>query len=175
MNFSGCNQLEDYLAGALSEEQAVAFAAHLPRCPACRQAAEQQRQIDHSLRQAVSQLDLVPAGLIERIEGRMRRARRRCLLACGAALSAVAATLLVVMIGGWHLPDGHRPGTVAQRRSALVGEGRATPAQPRAQVTMADPSSAIVVPIESNMPNVTIVWIYPTIRPQPADSVPDTN
>jgi hypothetical protein len=46
--------------------------------------------------------------------------------------------------------------------------------QPQAEVTMVDPSSAIVVPVESNIPNVTIVWIYPTVKQAPADFVPDS-
>jgi hypothetical protein len=31
-------------------------------------------------------------------------------------------------------------------------------------VTMVDPSSAIVVPVESHSPSVTLVCIYPTIK-----------
>jgi hypothetical protein len=48
---------------------------------------------------------------------------------------------------------------------------RASEPQPvvAARVTLVDPSLAILVPIESHSPNVTLVRIYPTTRAERQD------
>ena len=38
------------------------------------------------------------------------------------------------------------------------------PPVPGVRVTMVDPTSAVIMPVESRCPNVTIVRIFPTIR-----------
>jgi hypothetical protein len=97
------------------------------------------------------------------------------------ALSVAAAVVLAV--GVWLLPDHHAPGpgAVAPSKPAPVAEKPAEPGsdghdvalppeqasddEPRVRVSLADPSEAILVPVETCNPNVSVVWIYPTVRP----------
>ena len=91
------------------------------------------------------------------------------------ALSAAAVVLVVLVAwlatGG--LGTGNRLPPVVQERPDPVpdtdqdspDEDHPPRAQPVVRVTVADPSAAILVPLETKAPNVSIVWIYPTVGP----------
>jgi len=181
MDTRQCDRLDDYLAGWLSADEAASFEAHLADCPACRAEVAHGQRIDRLLAQGSGHLEPVPPSLVDRIEGRIRSLRRRRTVRW--ALGASAAAAVVLAVGVWHIPQDEgaalgpeRPpgrGSVAETpvESEPGGHEVAPPAQPpsdnepRVRVSLADPSEAILVRKETSNPNVSIVWIYPTVRP----------
>jgi|GEM_PF-2200614 len=204
MNRRECDQLDDYLLGWLSPEEAAAFERHLAGCPACRREHGLQRSIDQALARQDTLLDPIPGGLVERIRRQVQAGDRR--RATGRNwLAAIAATLLIaVAVGGWRVnrlrPNGGEhaaaPGQTQESPESLAGSpadpsagsvpaGKPTLVSPdaggppsgepastptkravaSARVVLADPSQGIVVPVETNDPKVTMVWIYPTFKP----------
>ena len=105
MNASECDNLDRYLAGKLSSDDAAGFEAHLAGCPACRQTIDHQRHIDRLLLQAAGQLEPAPPSLIDRIDKEIRAQHRRRAVRWAWGLSAVAAAVVLGM-GLWLL-DGH--------------------------------------------------------------------
>lgn len=193
MKTAQCQNLDDYLAACLSDDEAARFEAHLAHCPACREEIADQRGIDRLLARGAAQRAPTPPSLVDRIEGRIRSLRRRRAVRWG--LGASAAVAVVLAVGVWLVPqdDGaalgpERPperGSVAETpvESEPDGHEVASPAQPpsaqppfdnepRVRVSLADPLEAILVPIETSSPNVSIVWIYPTVRPGRAAAEP---
>ena len=175
MSIPECDRLDDYLLDGLSEEEASAFEAHLAGCSTCRDELEHQRRIDGLLAQGTGRFEAVPRWLIDRIEGRVHRSARRRVVRLAGGLSAAA--LAVSALAVWLTVGGLGPGN---NRQPLVHErvepgddgnqvdppGGPTPRpQPVASVSIADPSAAILVPVETKQPNVSIVWIYPTVGP----------
>jgi anti-sigma factor RsiW len=156
-----CGHLDEFLCGWLAPNEAAEFEKHFAECAACQSEAAVQRRIDRVLADDATRLDAIPAALTRRIERSISTARRRRRLAsaCGLAATvagALAAGIWIVSAVGRHGGD-DRP----------MAQGLAMPAaadlQP-ARVTLVDPSSAILVPVESHSPNVTLVCVYPTIR-----------
>src|SRR5262245_7601950 len=119
MNDLGCERLDDYLDRGMSDPERAAFAAHLAGCSLCREVAHRHEQMERLLARAVTELELVPALLTERIQHRLRAARQRRWLRYGAALTA-AAVLAAVGVAGWLLtrppedPPGPPPVVVVQ-------------------------------------------------------------
>ncbi|MBN2475271.1 MAG: zf-HC2 domain-containing protein [Pirellulales bacterium] len=189
MNHAECDFLDDYLGGWLAADQAARFENHLGGCPACRQDVERQRRIDRLLAHGAAQLQPAPASLIVGIEQRVRHEsrRRKVRWACGAAASvAVALAAGVALLG--NLPDTPAPvRPIAPRatavkpivprddvRSADAPPGPVPTSPAEVLVTLKDPSAAILLPVETRSPNVSIVWVCPTVKParpagQPAD------
>ena len=163
-----CNQLDEYLCGWLSPEEAAAFEAHLVDCADCQEDCALQRRIDRLLADGNAWITPVPVGLRSRVDRGIRTARRRRMLEWSSAIAAAAVALA---LGLWatakhSFRDGQE---MAQRQT---GEGnspvaivaRSEPPVPAARVTMVDPSSAIVMPVASHHPNITLVRVYPTIQ-----------
>ena len=175
MNPCPCDDLDGYLADWLSEDERARFEAHLADCPACGWGLQQQRRIDGLLARAAAQAEPVPPALVDRIEGQIRSLRRRRAVRWAFGLSAAAASLLVV--GLWiAAQEGSLPPQPAPIVQNLVeeqtGQQEVTPpaplafdAEPRVRVSLADASDGILVPMETSNRNVSIVWIYPTVRP----------
>src|SRR5438105_2292110 len=88
-----CRLLDDYLTRDLGGADRARFTAHLPGCPDCRRAVRAHERLGAVLTAATTELEPVPAGLIDRIERRLRAARRRRLVALAAALLAAAVAL----------------------------------------------------------------------------------
>jgi anti-sigma factor RsiW len=173
-----CEQLDEYLCGWLAPEEAAAFEAHLAACPTCREEAALQRRIDRLTKEA-AEIEPIPVAVAGRVERALRRARRRRRVAwLGAATTAAA---LAIAVGIWEsqtvrfarngrrlpadtpsiataVPEPFKTSVAAEPRPAIV-----------ARVTATDPSAAIVVPVESHRPNITLVCIYPTIKIAAAD------
>src|SRR5689334_2961885 len=102
MDRTACSVLDDYLARALRDDDRARFISHLAACADCRRAADEQERLTALLRQATSGLDRVPAGLIDRVERRLRTARRR-------RTAAVSLAAAVMIAGIW--PIAHRTGS----------------------------------------------------------------
>ncbi len=175
MSICQCDRLDDYLLGELPAEEAAGFEAHLAGCPACREELRQQRKVDRLLSEGAKRLEPVPSALIDRIEGQYRRSDRRRAARWAGGLSAAAVLLVGLVVwlatGGFGSHDGRRP--IVQDHPQPPAGGKPVdppghempPAPPVATLTFADPSEAILVPLESKTPNVSIFWVYPTVRP----------
>jgi len=192
MDTRRCDHLDDYLAGVLSAAEAARFEAHLAECPACREEVADGQRIDRLLARASDHLEPVPARLVDRIEGRIGSLRRRRLVRVVLGLSAAAAALLAVGISLMPRDEVTPPRPATHRDVPFIAEETIKrkpdshadvheappPAQlpsnnaRRVRVSLADPAEAILVPIETSNPNVSIVWIYPTLRPGRAAAQP---
>jgi anti-sigma-K factor RskA len=119
--------LAGYVLGALDPDEAAAFERHLAGCDACRAEVEELRGLPELLDQAAPPVE-VPAGLRERTFAAVERAaagdRRRPLL----RLAAVAAALVVALVGGVVVSQlGDRGQVVELALAAAPGHaGRAT-------------------------------------------------
>jgi anti-sigma factor RsiW len=166
-----CDQLDEYLCGWLSPEEAASFEAHLADCTACREDCALQRRIDRSLADGNVWITPVPVGLRSRVDCKIRTARRRRMLGWASVIAATAGVSLA--LGIWATaPHSFMPRDGRETAQHLSGEGngpaailpRSEPPVPAAQVSMVDPSSAIVMPVESHRPNVTLVRVYQTFQ-----------
>jgi hypothetical protein len=164
MNQAICRQLDDYLAHGLSDAERAEFAAHVADCPACRQSVQDQQRMDQLLVQATIQLQAVPAGLTRRIEQRLLTARRLRFARWAAGL---AAAISLMGITAWLLT--REPPVEVLPYVPIVEAPSPRPApempDPRSLVRVAFPPQAAVlaVPMKTENPNVTIIWVYPTV------------
>ncbi|MGO9114592.1 MAG: anti-sigma factor family protein [Thermoguttaceae bacterium] len=168
-----CNQLDEYLCGWLLPDEAAHFEAHLADCAACRDECALQRRIDRLLADGNASIAPVPVSLRGRVDRGIRTARRRRM--AGWAIAITAAAGAVLALGLWvrenlsFLPRERRetaqslPATENGPVSVVPPVGSEPPAN-AVHVTMVDPLSAIVMPVESHRPNVTVVYVFPTIR-----------
>jgi len=182
VNASQCDQLDDYLAGWLSDTEASDFESHLADCSVCRRQLEQQRRIDGLLAQAPGRLEPVPYGLVHRLESQIRCSNRRRMIRTAWGLSAAAAIMLLV--GVWlHIrtPESPQPAPARQDEPMIVQQDvrpsaqDASDAEPPVRVRLSDPSAAILVTEPTQNPNVTIVWFHPTVKPVRRPNGADTN
>ena len=182
MNASQCDQLDDYLAGWLSDTEASGFEAHLADCSVCRRQLDQQRRIDGLLAQAAGRLEPVPHGLVDRLESQIRHFNRRQRVRTAWGLSAAVA--MVLLVGVWlhfRTPEGPQPAPKRQDEPMIVQQDVKPPAQdasdaePLVQVRSSDPSAAILVTEPTQNPNVTIVWFHPTVKSVRRPNGADTN
>jgi anti-sigma factor RsiW len=179
MNFAECEHLDAYVGGWLSDDRTVAFEAHLNDCAACREEIRRQRRIDRLLREGTRQLEPIPSALVDRIEGQLGVIRRR--RAVGAAGGTACAAALLLGVGLWLTTAGYRtspplevavekrPSPTADDRQPVPPQQPPAEVQPSTEIAMVDASTAIVVPLKTSDPNVSIVWIYPTVKPRPTE------
>jgi anti-sigma factor RsiW len=180
MSSSECVNLDDYLLGWLPVEAASRFEAHLADCPDCRDECRRQQQVDQRLAAVARHSQPVPPALANRIERRIRSAAWRRRIQIGSGSTAAA---LVLAASLW-LAVGHRgvntPGDpLAQQKLESVPRredhvesplGHEQSVAPPVSVRCKDPSRAILIPVETESPNVTLVLVYPTIKlPRMAD------
>jgi len=169
-----CERLDEYLCGWLSAGEAADFEAHLAGCTACQEECTVQRRIDGLLAERATQVEPVPAVVASRIERGIRTARRRQRVGWACAVTAAAAVVLAV--GLWRAPvlfsirGDDRPIVENPIIPVHATEPSTPPAYAETQsvaaarVTLLDSSSAILVPVESHSPNVTVVCVYPTLK-----------
>ena len=188
MDTRQCDHLDDYLAGCLSADDSARFEAHLADCPACGEEVAHQRRIDRLLARGAGGRDPAASSLVDRIERRIRSLRRRRVTRVALGLSAAVAA--AVAVGVWLIPrdDAVAPGPhpplgprrVAEEPIESEPEGPiesdpegheaapptelASESERRVRVSLADPSEAILVRVPTSNPNVSIVWIYPSMK-----------
>jgi len=182
MSVPECDRLDDYLLGWLPDDEAAGFEAHLVDCPACREELQQQRRIDRLLAAATGQIEPVPASLVDRIEEQYHRSHRRRVArwAWGLSAAALAASVLAVLLVMGAFGTGNQPQPIVQEHPKPVGDAEqvAPPGRqpPRpgavARVTVDDPSAAILVSLQTERPNISIVWVYPTVKVVQAPAMP---
>ncbi|HEY1378157.1 MAG TPA: zf-HC2 domain-containing protein [Gemmataceae bacterium] len=157
-----CAALDDYLAGALTGDAAARFVAHLPGCADCRRAVAEQERLAALLTAAVAALEPVPAGLTDRVRRRLRAAHRRRVT---AAVMAVAAAVAVAVALLGRTPPRPEPSPPLVKAPAPPAPG---PPRPAEHVRVRFPGgNVLAVPEKMDSPNVTFVWVYPTLRRQP--------
>jgi hypothetical protein len=117
------------------------------------------------LKEATARDVTLPAGLVDRVEKGLVRARRRHLLLRAAALAAVV--LLAVGTLVWIVK---RPGgpSVLAKNPPVDGPAPTWPTHVATRVVITPSSGLTAVPIQSKNPNVTIVWLFPH-RPRTPD------
>ena len=175
MNTSRCDQFDGYLAGWLSDAEVSEFEAHLAGCPACRRQLDQQGRIDSLLAQVAGCLEPDPPHLVDRIEAQIQllKRRRTIRLAWGLSAAAVAVLLVGVWLVDEYVNTPAEPQPVARRQEvpAVVPRGVELPirvashAKPLVRIRLSDPSAAILVSVETESPNLSIVWFHPTVKP----------
>jgi hypothetical protein len=161
---SACRYLAGYLEDGLTADELQAFTDHLPHCPGCRQATEEQRRLDQLLERASLQSSPVPAGLVERLERRLRKAqgRRRAAWVSGlAATVLMAAGVRVWLTRSPSFPERPVDPPVAQVTPAPPEKAT----RPLVQVRVTSPDEVVAVPVPTRNPTVTILWLYPARRP----------
>ena len=182
MNRVECEHIEDYLGRWLGEAERERFEAHLAGCPDCRRERERQRRIDLLLAQGARHPEPVPASLVDRIERQVRSSARRRRMQWAGGLAAAAMVLLAVGISIATRPPGNRPELrpiVQQPGQPAVEKAPVDPVpektrenRPEVRVVLSNPSDAILVRSETVSPNVSMVWVYPTVKPTPAELLP---
>ena len=169
-----CVNLDDYLLGWLPVEAAQRFEDHLVDCPGCREECRRQQRVDQRLAVVARHSQSVPPALAGTIERRIRSVAWRRKLRIGTG--SIAAALLLV--ASFWLAAGHRGGNplgdpLALQKSEPAPRaedrlespvGRKPSLAPPVSVRCKDPSRAILIPVETESPNVTLVLVYPTVN-----------
>jgi anti-sigma factor RsiW len=162
-----CEKLDGYVGRWVSDLERAEFESHLAGCPPCRRELSKERRLDLLLRRAAGSLESPPAGLGETIARRVRSIRRRRALAAVSAVAATAA-LAILCVNAWWRSGAVRTATMPDPQTAR------TPAR----VEFAPESRLIAVMVDTQNPDMSIVFLYPTLDRQaggaepPADAAP---
>jgi hypothetical protein len=190
MKRTECDRLEDFLGGWMPEADASEFERHLLQCEACRVTADLQQRLDKLLKETADVID-VPESLVERIEREIEGHRRP---RAGVVAAAVAAGLLVMVFGTRYLstrlgdwarifqvehetlssPDFGQCSVAARHLPAESDKGNGD-SVPKVVVDVHSRpgNETIAVPLPSKNPQITILMVYPAIRPsQSFESIP---
>ncbi len=164
MSHAPCQWLEDYLAHGLGDAERAGFVAHLAACLECRRAVEEQERLDRLLGRAVTRLEPVPVILNRRIEQAIRTSRRRRLVRWASGVAAGVA--LAAVVGWWLLRETPGPSVTAPRvEMPQPAVPQATDPRSRVWIRFDPKSEVLAVPVRTDNPNVTIVWVYPGAGP----------
>jgi anti-sigma factor RsiW len=170
-DFVLCDSLDDYLAGDLPAERRSAFDQHLATCEACRVAVNEWQTLCRDLETATGELESPSPSLLERLQA-------------GAAVPTppassdlqkwpdlqkwkVAALVLASLVAALFFasilqprPPHHELANAPQTQRELSKPTVAkTPSRPKVEFS----DDVIGVPIDIGEPNVTVVWLYPTV------------
>jgi anti-sigma factor RsiW len=163
MKASLCQSLDDYLDHDLVPAERARFVAHLSECPSCKQAVEENQQLENMLVEAIG-LEPVPRNLVAQVKDRLRLRRRRRWVAAAAALAATAATVFLVVRNLPLTPQSELPAAkVSSERPVVV----AAPARDPVRIIFPADANVLVVREKSDSPNVTIVRVYAGLRSSP--------
>jgi anti-sigma factor RsiW len=163
-----CDQLDAFLLGELSPQDAEHFELHVCACEECREAVEQQQWIDNLLRSnAATQAEQAPLSLRDSLRNVPVRRRKRVVLTAFAV--ATAASLLIAV--GWIAIQSQSVDTLHDQvvKPAIdhpISPTDMTPAlatdATRPRATFVSDGDSIAVPVESTDDDVTIVQLYRT-------------
>jgi anti-sigma factor RsiW len=153
--------LEGYVDGSLAGSAKAEFERHLPSCPACREDIEEERRLDALLARVAERLDSPPAELRTELAASIRiEERRRALLGAWAAVAAAILVVCGLRFGG--------EGPAVAPKSPVHPVAVAPPAAARApvRVDFGPDAPVIGMMVETASPDVSIVFIYPTLGSQ---------
>jgi anti-sigma factor RsiW len=160
-----CDSLDDYLGGDLSAARRAEFERHLPTCEACRNAVDEWRTLYRALETATSQLENPSPALLERVQSRLATLAthedhdlKKWQVAALVGASLVAAALFAIML---------QPRAPRQELAKAPEAQRQLPKPsiaklPRPSLEFSD--DVIGMPIDVGDPNITVVWLYPTVK-----------
>jgi len=171
-DFVLCESLDDYLTDDLPAERRSGFDRHLADCEACRVAVEEWRTLCGTLETATNVLEKPSPLLWERIQTPSTVSAlpanadlQKWRVAALAGASLVAAALFASILQP--RPPRHELANAPQTQRELSQPAVAkTPSRPKVEFS----ADVIGVPIDVGEPNVTVVWLYPTV---PAPSHPN--
>jgi anti-sigma factor RsiW len=170
-DFVLCDSLDDYLAGELPAELRLAFDQHLATCEACRLAVNEWQTLSQALETATGELESPGPSLLERLQAGAAVSTppahpdlqkwpdsQKWRVAALVLASLVAALLFASILQPRppHQELANAPQTRPELSKPTVAK---TPV--RAKVEFSD--DVIGVPIDIGEPNVTVVWLYPTV------------
>jgi anti-sigma factor RsiW len=161
MNSPGnCHNLDAYLLNDLLGDERATFESHLEECPPCSDVVEQQQWIDDLLHSGARiELERPSATIFDSFCVSLAQRRRRVTQAtCGLA----AAATLLVAVGLWALNRQMSGLTKVEQQSTALTESAYAPPPAQPPATFVSTSDAIVVPLESQSADVSIVQVYPT-------------
>jgi hypothetical protein len=159
MPYTLCQLLEDYVSHDLSAADCARFEAHLEECLSCRQSLGQEHRLEALLGAGLS--ESLPPGFGDRLDLRLRAAKRRRLR---AGVAAVAASLVFLLLGRALLaPETPTPEQHVELPSTPPPRAESPPAA-QAQVRFPKDADVIAVPVPSESSNVTIVQVYPALH-----------
>jgi anti-sigma factor RsiW len=150
MKREACDLLDDYLAGDLTEQSLVVFENHWQNCPECREAVQFHEVLTGRLKAAIA-TEIPPPRLLAEVRSQQATDRRRRWV----AVAAMAASIIGVVVVLNRAP---RPG-------ALPIENVPTPAKPAAVQVTFPRADVLTVPVPVNEPGITVMWVYPVVRP----------
>lgn len=160
-----CDNLDAYLADDLTTADAAAFREHLHECDECREAVAEQQWIDGLLQSPLRpQLEPVRHDVLAAVQTSLSRREKQRSKVLPAALAVAAA--LVVAVGWTAIERRADQETIRGAAETDVANSAYTPATDQTRATFVSSSNAIVVPVKSRHPDVSIVRIYPTYRPR---------
>ena len=147
-------QLE--LDGELTTRGKTRLASHLTACPSCREVRRQLGIMQAALRRMGEPAVAIGEGLPS---VPVRRQGRGWLVAAAAVLAAG--------IGLWLMTDRLRaPRKIDTIVDVVPAPQQSQPVDPRTlvRIQLNSPQDGIVVPMPTRNPDVSIFWIYPTIK-----------
>ncbi len=160
-----CDLLDGFALELLSGEERSSFESHLSGCQACQEEMERDRRLSAVLARACERLESPPERLTAAVErawvrrDRLSRLRRRFL---GTAGALAAAAAVVVWAGGW-LREPSRPPTELPSVRLEPAVAVQSP-RPRVRVRPTADAPAIIRPIETRNPNVSIFFVHRTVK-----------
>jgi hypothetical protein len=175
MRTPACEYLEDYLDHDLAGVELSQFVDHLPECSSCRLAIAEHERLEKLVIDA-ARLEPIPAGLVSRIEARMRLTRR---LRWAGIAAAVAASFAVIWLIGHYVPLAKQPEPAVAIGPTEPSPSETLPAADHVRVTFPAGSNVLIVREKSEIPNVTFVQIYsglyrgPSLAKAPSSSTPE--
>ena len=165
-------RLDDWLDGALTNEQQAELDAHLAACDACARGFAQQRRLHNDLRAlgglANKLADAPPSQTQARSRAWVRMARVAAVLALAVGLAWLAART-------WQTRSHTLPprDTIARRPAArppTTAPDRANvPESSAVQIVLLDRTDRLARPMPSSNSRIHIVWLYETESPAGID------
>lgn len=157
-----CENLEEYVAGDLSDQQLTIFEVHLSKCESCRHEVAEWQRLRETLQSAARELEIPSDRLLRILDDDATVSvirKRRPATIQAATIATCLGLLLAVFVASLKQP----PHVSEEPQIPLPAFSKSVTVMPAPDVEFED--DIIGVPIEIDDPNVTVVWLYPTENP----------
>ena len=165
MNRTECHLLDDYLDGDLSPTEEVRFETHLTDCENCLAAVNQQRWMEQLLRESNNLVSL-PTEL-----GEVSLSPPKKSIPWRATIATAVAASLLMAVAFWDDGPRNLQEPIAEKSETPPGAKQSAPRLVQVEMPKATPvatfvaeDDVIVVPVESDSQEVTIIQVYPTAQ-----------